>query len=67
MLKSEMLWTKLFHRGRKELWRQRAQAVLATNPELSYYALKQEKTWGLLESQADNALAIVNPSAAANA
>lgn len=60
-----MLWTKLFHKGRKDQWKERADAIVATDPDLSYYALKQVKTWGLLESQADNALAIVDPRAAA--
>lgn len=64
LLKSELLWTRLFHQHRKEDRKERAQRVEATNPELSYYALKQVKTWSLLESQAHNALAIVNPRAA---
>lgn len=50
---SELEWTRLYHHNRAQRWRERA---LLAKDGLQFYALRQAKTWELLESQAQNAL-----------
>lgn len=57
LTQAEMQWTRLFHLHRKNLWLSRAAEVEAEHPKLQFYARKQAKTWDLLASQVDNALA----------
>lgn len=62
LLVAELQWTRRFHGHRKELWQRRADGTAIDNsgtpshPEFQCYALKQAKTWSLLESHATNAL-----------
>ena len=51
-----MEWTKLFYTRRVELWSNRATALAVTDPDLHYYARRQEWTWTLLRTQVDNAI-----------
>ncbi|KAK7692105.1 hypothetical protein QCA50_003724 [Cerrena zonata] len=57
LTQAEMHWTRLFHLHRKSLWLRRAEESSAEHPKLQFYARKQAKTWDLLASQVDNALA----------
>ena len=56
LLKSELLWIKLYYQRRAGSWEKRMDSC---EDGLKYYARKQIKTWRLFQSQADNALALV--------
>ena len=57
LAKSEMQWTKLYHQRRAEAWSARAKSVALLDPELRYYARRQARTWSLLHSHIENAIA----------
>ncbi|KAK7680631.1 hypothetical protein QCA50_016413 [Cerrena zonata] len=56
LTKAEMLWTRLFHLHRRDLWLHRAAEAESDHPRLRFYAHKQARTWDLLASQVDNAV-----------
>lgn len=54
LTRSEMTWTGLFYQHCRKVWEARAEKERSENSKLGFYALKQAKNWGLLESHVSN-------------
>ena len=59
LLTSEMTWVKLYYDKQAETWKERAIATTHNQGNATYYALKQQNTWELFRSQAENALKLM--------
>lgn len=59
LLFSEMEWVKRYHDHQRGIWSNRASQAESAKDDIFYYALRQEKTWELLGSQAENALRLM--------
>ena len=54
-----MTWVKHYYNKQAEAWKERATATTHNQGNATYYALKQQNTWELLRSQAENALKLM--------